>query len=289
MTCQQKKSCYLVSWPPFYRAGCTKIGKNTKMKRIIQITSFVLFLSMGLNVMAQDMAAMMKQQMSDSILGTCNDQAFLSCMGISSKKCISAGKKTMAACDHLFPRGGAVMGDETAFDAHGKCMESHYPKNIGVSVSKLDACDPMGGGDSFAGEPPMDMEQSMAMMSQAFKQHAESIGTDDVTLPLYKNATILSHMRSHEMGRMYDDVENLSALKMDSPDSVKKIAKFYRSKLKGFREYKFQGGILFVENGPKDFNLMRDMKLYVGTPHVEIMPMQGGSKGSGSEIQISYK
>lgn len=262
------------------------------MKRMIRLSIIVLLSGLSFSAWSQDMAAMMKQQMRDSMTATCNDKSFLACTGINKKRCLSAGKKTISACDHLFPKGDAVMGDGTAFDAHGKCMESHYPNNMGVSANKLDACDPMAGGGSVASAPPMSMEQGIAMMSQAFQQHAQSIGTDRVTLPLYKNATVMSHLRSGDMSRMYDDIENLAALKMESPDNVSKIASYYRGKLKGFREYKIQGGIIFMKNGPKDFDLLRDMKKYVSTPHVEIMPIQdaaNASQGSKSEIQISYK
>ena len=237
--------------------------------------------------MSQDMAAMMKQQMQQSITAACNSKNYMACTGVSVKKCLSAATKTMSTCDHLFPKGDAVMGDESAFNAHGACMESHFPKNMGISANKLDTCDPMA--NAVANAPP---EQLLAMISEGFKQHTQSIGTDRVTLPLYKNATIMSHMRAGDMSRMYDDVENLSALKMESPDKISKIASYYRSKLKGFREYKIQGGIIFMKNGPKDFDLMRDMKKYVSTPHVEIMPIQdfdNASQGAKSAIQISYK
>lgn len=262
------------------------------MKKIIHLTFIVLLSSFSFTALSQDMTAMMKQQMQKDMAASCNDKAFLSCIGIAKKKCISATNKTLSDCEHLFPKSNAAMGNGAAFMAHGQCVESRMLKNAGISASKLDACDSMAGGGPATGAPPMNMTQGIAMLNQALQQHAQSVGTDDVTLPVYKNATVMSHFASGEMAQMFDDAEPLPALMLASPDSTGKVVRYYRKKLKGFKEYKVRGDILFMESGPKNFDFVKDMKTYATTPHVMIMPIEntpGAPHGSRSKIEIAYK
>lgn len=242
---------------------------------------------------SMDMAAMMKQEMQNGAKQTCSDQAFLSCMGTSGKKCLSAANKAIKTCNHLFPTSDVAMGDGNAFMAHSSCMDKTITKNLGVSIDKLNDCDP-GGGPS-ASAPPMQMEQGMAMVSQMMQQHAKSVGTGRVTLPVYKNATVMSHIADdYNLQNLQQDlgVRPLPALMLASPDSIKSIATYYRDKLKGFKEYRTGRDILFMQNGPKNFDYTRDYNKYTTTPHVLIMPMDnvpGSPPGSRSKIEISYK
>lgn len=255
------------------------------MKIIIRLILITLISSYSFTASSQDMTTMMKQQMEASISATCSDRSFLNCTGLSQNKCTSAASKTIASCDHLFPKGNAAMNDD-AFDAHGECMERNFPKNAGVSTSKLDACD-----SDDASEPPVDMAEGITMMNQMLQQHAENIGTDGVTLPLYKNATVMSHFASGELAEMIG-VNPLPALVLVSPDSTDKVANYYRTKLKGFREHKIDADILFMQGGPKNFDYVRDSKTYAVTPHVLIAPMQEGlgvPPGTKSKIEIAYK
>lgn len=255
------------------------------MKKNVRLIFIILLSGYSFAALSQDMIAMMKQQMKDSISAMCNDKNFLACTGLKQKKCVSAANSTISACDHLFPNENTAMNDD-AFDAHGECMERNFPKNSGVSVSKLDACD-----TDNANEAPVDMAEGMVMMNQMLQQHADSIGTDDVTLPIYKNATIMSHFTSAEMAQMAG-VNPLPALVLVSSDSTNKVASYYRTKLKGFREHKIDGDILFMDGGPKNFDYVKDYKTYMVTPHVLIAPMQEGlgvPPGSNSKIEIAYE
>ena len=79
---------------------------------------------------------------------------------------------------------------------------------------------------------------------------------------------------------MYKGVKNLPTIMLATADSLKTISSFYRKKLKGFNEYKVEGGILFKKHGPKKFGLVKDMKTYIQMPHVMIWPakVEGGAR-----------
>ncbi len=263
---------------------------------------------------AMDMAAMMKQQMQESTNRMCNNQRFLSCIGSSSKKCMAAANRSIAACDSLFPIGEAAMAND-GFMAHGNCMDKQITKHLGISLDRLDACDPGGAGDPMGGMPPMPggmppmpggmpptsgemppmgNQQGLAMMNQMMQQHAKSRGTKGVTLPVYKNATLMSHLYSEEISPMFEGAGNkpLPALSLVSPDSVKQIAKYYRKKLKGFREHNTDGQILFIKGGPKKYDVIKHTQLMPITPHVMIGPAQslpGTPPNTRSLITIAYR
>ncbi|WP_455201678.1 hypothetical protein, partial [Kaarinaea lacus] len=157
------------------------------MKNIYRVTIIMTLLCVSLAAQSGDMTPM-KDMMKQQVMASCDDKAFLSCMGINKKKCVSSVEKTMSSCDHLFPKDMTAMNDTTMI-AHGDCLTQNLIKHSGVSQSKVDAC----GQSASADAPPsMDQEQAMAMMGQALQAHAAAVGTDGVTLPLYKNATVLS-------------------------------------------------------------------------------------------------
>ncbi len=255
------------------------------MKKYLRLIFIAFISSYSFTALSQDMIVMMKQQMRDSLMATCNDSDFLTCTGLSQKKCASAANSTISTCDHLFPKGDAAMNDD-AFDEHGNCLESNFLKNTGISTTKLDTCDT----DDYS-DAPVDMETGITMMNQMLQQHAEDIGTDGVTLPIYKNATVMSHFASGEMAQL-TAAKPLPAMVLVSPDNTLQVADYYRKNLKGFREHKIDGDILFMKGGPKDFDYAKDFEIYAITPHVLIMPMQDGlgvPPGTKSKVEIAYE
>lgn len=261
------------------------------MNKIISIIFIISSSSYSLTALSQDMTIMMRQQMEKELIATCNDKGFLSCIGISKKLCVSSTIIAISRCEKLLPKDSAAMSDKAAFTKHGECIKNSLLKNTGVSADKLDACDSMTGDKPAAVAPPMEMKQGIAMMNQVMQKHAQSIGTDGVTLPIYKNAIVMSHFTSGQMSKMFD-VEPLPALVLVSPDDTKKIVSFYRKKLKGFKEYNIDGDVLFMEHGPKKFDYSKDLETYVTTPHVLISPMRdapGKTVVSKNKIEIAYK
>ncbi|MDH5447087.1 MAG: hypothetical protein OEY52_16180 [Gammaproteobacteria bacterium] len=257
------------------------------MNRIKQLSYLILLTSLSFTAASQDISAM-KNMMQQEMMASCQDRAFLSCVGISSNKCTKSGRKAISSCDHLFPKSMAAMSANNgmAMEAFGECINKTMLKHTGVPSNRLDACDSMADNSPAGGQPEMDPEQMMAMMGTMLKQHADATGTSGVTLPLYKNAVVKAHFANGEMANTFDDIKPIPALTMESPDGINKIASFYRGKLKGFREYKMLGGVVFLKNGPKKFDRIKDMKKYMTTPHVEIMPTPGVSNTS---IQIAYE
>ena len=248
------------------------------MKNIYRTTFIIILSCVSFIAHSGDMGPM-KAMMKQQFMATCDDKAFLSCIGINKKKCISTVDKSMESCDSLFPKDMSAM-DDTTMNAHADCLTKNLIKHAGITSSKLESCDTTASSDPSS----MDQEQVMAMMAQGLQAHAAATGTDGVTLPLYKNATVLSHFANGEMAPMFKDTEQLPALVMSSPDSTDKIVSYYRKKLKGFKEYKIEGGILFMEEGPENFDIMKHMPAYVSTPHVAITSDSGQSR-----IEIAYK
>jgi len=268
------------------------------MKLITNAFYIVILSSLSFSAVSEDMAAIMKQQMEEGMADTCNDRAFLSCMGVSKNKCSSATKKAAADCDYLFPKGNELMGDESAFKQHGECIESHILKYTGTNADKLDSCDTMLGDGTTGNEPPVSMDEGIAMLNQVMQQNAKSIGTDNVTLPIYKNAKVMSHFNASQSSEMMSGITGtpnmkaLPALVLTSSDNVKNVVTFYEKKLKGFRKHSIDGDILFMKGGPEKFDMLKHLKIYVATPHVMISPMNDGPGipvGTKSMIEIAYK
>jgi len=246
------------------------------MKIITRLTLLALLSNLSFSAMSQDISAT-KKMMQEQMTATCNDKAFLACIGISKKKCTSSTTRAMSDCDHLFPKAMSAMND-TTMDTHGECVSDNILKNTGISSDKLDNCGPS------SSAPPMDEAKIMEMMGKAMKQHAQSIETDRVTLPIYKNATVISHATAEIRTKMFG-TEALAMVTLDSTDNVNQIASYYRSKLEGFREYKIENNILFLKNGPNDFDISKDFNKTLTTPNVHISPISG----SISRIDIAYK
>ncbi|GMR16206.1 MAG: hypothetical protein BMS9Abin31_0520 [Gammaproteobacteria bacterium] len=256
------------------------------MKKISRLIFIVLLSSFSFNAGSQELSAM-KQFIQKQVMAMCDDKAFLSCIGMSKKKCAKVTIKSLSECDRLLPKDMTGNNADAAMNAHGQCLTKRLLKNSGVSEQKLDSCESTGADSAES----MDSSEALAMMSQAFQHHAQTIGTDRVTLPIYNNTTVMSHMTESQMKQMLNE-SALPALTLVSSDNVRKIATYYRSKLKGFREYKVQDGTLFLKNGPKDFDMVRDFKKMYSTPGVIITAIQdypSTPPGTKSQIGIAYQ
>jgi len=259
------------------------------MKRIIYVTSIIFLSVFSIAAMSQDIAAM-KKMTQKQFMSTCDDAGFLKCIGIDKSKCISSTKKTLSSCDQLFPKNADSMDE--GMTAFGECFSKNIIKFAGISEEKLDACEPT------ENQPPMDMQQGLAMFNQAMQQQAQMMGTDGVTLPIYENTTVMSHLSGSQgaqivynlTGEMHDGT--LPALTLASPDDSSKIVAYYQKKLNGFSKIKVDDGVLFIKSKQKDFDPLRDMKVYATTPHVMVSPMgalPGIPANTKSKIEIAYK
>ena len=233
----------------------------------------------------------MKAQLEESMKLICTDQAVLSCLGLSQQRCNSAVQSALKKCDPLFPKNAKT---ENAMDAHDQCMEQALPALFGVPADKINGC--MG---TTRNDQPTDLKQAILMasqqVSQALQRQAQQLATDGVTLPIYKKAKLMSHIVGEEnlqsIAKIYG-TKPLPAVMLATQDTLSEVAKYYRKQLPHFREYKLHNSILFLEKGPEDFSMGRNMKLYVSTPHVMIVKDTHDPKapqGTRSKIDIAYR
>lgn len=238
----------------------------------------------------------MKAQMEESMRSICSEDAVLKCLGITLQRCKDSVEKTLKKCDHLFPKNAKVAHST---DAHGQCVEDSMPAMMGVPTDKISAC--MGttrnNNELFPGKTDLVAKQN-SKPSQPAKAKLKPIPAIDiktVTLPVYQNSTMISHLSDNKHLQAYEKIygtKPLPRVMLATQDTLSVVAKYYRKKLPDFVEYKLHNGILFLEKGNKDFKISRDIKHYVSTPHVMIEkdthdPM--APNGTKSKIDIAYR
>jgi hypothetical protein len=176
-------------------------------------------------------------------------------------------------------------------------MENTLPKLLSVSAGKIDTCMTIASVEAAALDAQADDLQLAAMpaIQPTTQPAAQQSGIEGVTLPVYNNATLMMHIHDEQhltnLTPMFG-VKPLPALTLASTDSIGQIAQYYRNELNGFKEYQIDNGVLFLENGPDDFDWLRDRKLYASTPHVIIEDIGNGlavPPGSQSKIEIAYR
>ncbi|MDH5180757.1 MAG: hypothetical protein OEZ39_02160 [Gammaproteobacteria bacterium] len=264
------------------------------MKKILYLCTALLAVVGSSPLSAEDNSAMLRQQIEQSMQEDCNNPAFAGCLGISSQTCLSAGQKMLDRCASKMPKGN-IMENIAAMEAFDQCVETYFSKFAGISVKRFHACDAQAGDGTNPPPAGMNSAPDMAMLQQMMQQQAQNVGTAGVTLPLYKKASVMMHITDGKDMAMFVEqgITPLPALTMASPDNIKTIAAFYRKKLAGFTEYNLNGDILFLEKGPKNFDMLRDMKRFVTTPHVYLSSLNGDEMmippGSKTQIEIAYR
>ncbi len=107
-----------------------------------------------------------------------------------------------------------------------------------------------------------------------------------ITLPIYKNSKIKSHM---EQGMSVGGNTSIPVAMLSSNDSTDKVAAFYKSELKNYKYSDLgDGGHIFMENMPENFNYLTHRDDILTTPHVTITVV-GSGKEKQTMIEIAYK
>ncbi|MCI0505058.1 MAG: hypothetical protein L0Z73_03010 [Gammaproteobacteria bacterium] len=239
----------------------------------------------------------LKVQMETAIKNMCSDENALTCLDSSQDACSKAVDTALDTCGQLFPKGDLQGVDDWALNAHGQCMENTLPKLLSVPAGKIDSCMTIASVESAALDAQSGDLQLAAMpeLQPATLPAAQHIGTENVTLPVYNNAVLMTHIHDEQ------NLENLTpkfgvkplpALTLASMDTIEAIAQYYRKHLNEFKEYKIGNSVLFLENGPEDFDWVRDVQLYASTPHVNIENIGASPAvppGSQSKIEIAYR
>jgi hypothetical protein len=175
------------------------------------------------------------------------------------------------------------MSDES-MDPERNCLRKSLMKNVGVSADKLDNCYM----NALNGTGPDDTMKkgSIAQFQQTMQAIAKAKGTGDITLPVYENANVVSQTDKGS----FDGATMLPIAVMWSTDSPKKVIKYYREKLRAFKEFKVPDGILFMEHASKDFDFFKNIKEFYSVPHVMVTKdVDHLSPNSKSRIDIGYK
>ncbi|MFV1997127.1 MAG: hypothetical protein ACC641_03865 [Acidiferrobacterales bacterium] len=164
------------------------------MKIVIQLTFLIILSNLSFSALSSEINAV-KKMMEAQLAASCNDNAFLTCVGINENKCTLSASRAMSSCEYLFPKSMNAMS-EKAMSKYGDCVSKKLLKNAGVTASKLGSC-------QYADRTPsMTDAQILDQVNQSMKRYSEAAGTGNV-LP----------------GRPYVGSNNF-----DRPEVVKKYA-----------------------------------------------------------------
>jgi len=207
------------------------------------------------------------------------------CLGVSEKKIADSTKSVFSTCVK-----SVGMTEDDALD---NCVKTAMPKALGVAKGKFESC-----AQKFEEEDEADMAadsfdpkeiEALAAGLENTLQAAASGSEGKITLPVYPGSKIQSHF---EDGMKFGEVQTPPGAMFSSSDSVQQIVAFYKKSLKGY-DYKDMGkfGHLFMKNMPANFDFMKDMNLYLSTPHVLVTGFggAGGPRGAKSKIEIAYE
>ena len=255
-----------------------------------------------------NIAAQMAQMAESSMRDSCNDTAFLSCVGAKVPACKTTVNTAIEQCRFKFPKkispSNTQSYSDTVLGEWSICVTEKIQTALKISDELMTKCDAQSSdndGESQAQIPDMSPEQYKAELEKVGKQmlaasqsHAQSVGTSDVTLPIYKNSSVVSRMDGPQVAQFLGTQTALPVVGFVSPDSLDTVTRFYKNNLKGFRQHKFANGVVFVEGdvaptGVNDLGLLVKLAAY---QHVMIAPVEADNKvlaGSKSTISISFK
>ena len=244
------------------------------------------------------------------------------CSGLDKTKIISGIKHSVKACAQYI---------ESDDDSMENCTKKEMATYTGLSEKELDACDEHSeDNDLFAentqqeaileeiehvyadigdNQPTPEQQAKLEMLQKAMleaslgemKQVIDATSAasqktlDEITLPIYPNSTVMMHVQnpSEFFGENKDKKGALPAATFQSPDSLKTVTAFYKKSLPHFKSKKLKdGSIVFMENMPKDFNLLDHYNEYLQHPHIYIVPVEKNSAlkpSSKTTIEISYQ
>ena len=256
-----------------------------------------------------NIAAQMAQMAESSMRDSCDDAAFLGCVGAKAPACKAAVNTAIGQCRSRFPKQisqSDMQNDpDTLMGEWASCVTGKMQTALKVSDELRAKCDAQlddSDGESQALAPPdmspeqykADLEKSKKQMAAGIQSHARSVGTSDVTLPIYKNSTVFARIEGSQLAQLYNIPTALTTVSFASPDSPDTVTRFYKDSLKGFRQHKLSKGVVFAEGnvaptGGNDLDILRKLIAY---PYVMIAPVEGDNTvlaGAKSTITIGFK
>ncbi|MDH5230783.1 MAG: hypothetical protein OEZ58_05925 [Gammaproteobacteria bacterium] len=250
---------------------------------------FLVFISYA--AYAQSVKEVLVMQTKAALEQGCDDSSFQQCMQTEAKQCKTAVNSALELCDHLM-QDGSFEQVETSLDTHWQCMQAQLTRALNVSIQHMNHCEKiyLASAEKKTAQTP----QSSAPPS-AYAAKIDRL--DLVTLPIYQPSSVLVHIYDPAdpayQALSMDGSTKLGNVSITSSDSAQHIAQFYRKQLRDYKEYPTQTGMVFLKNGPKSFDLDKDILLYATTPHVMIEQVDPHSPlatpGMQTVVEIMYE
>lgn len=229
-------------------------------------------------VRADDEAAQIAQMAELAFTGACDDAAYLSCIGVKPVVCKSTVKKILDDCRGKLPKK-AIAGDINT-DAWEKCTDEKMKSAFNVAADLKQRChEAHGGAAPPAGLAAQSNElaaQALRLGVDAYRSHAQVLGTSDIHLPIYPKASIASRMDAAELAQFYQTPTTVSEAVFTSTDPFEAVVNFYRKNLKNFHEHNSGASVIFVDDGNSKSNAL-DPSFYLQHQHVIVSAVEGGS------------
>ena len=249
-----------------------------------------------------------------------NLQAMAKCSGLSEKKLEDSIRSGIMAC-------AQHIENDAALD---QCTEKEMMKRTGINRSTIAECDQslsqddereaqldaydqeiesiydaMGDNEPTPAQQQRLDELHQAMMQENMKAVKNAIELssaasqdtlDEITLPIYKNSTVMMHLQNPE-GFFGKDKKTshkiLPAATFQSPDSSDKILAYYKKALPDFEIATIDDGVIVLMEGmPKDFDLLQHFQELQSQPHILITPEKNNptlKSETQSTIEIGYQ
>ncbi len=171
------------------------------------------------------------------------------------------------------------------------CVQMEFNHDLALSQEMLFQCDEKMAMAELEQEKPADQVLSdyANFINAGLKAHASQSSIDDVTLPLYPNSQVVSHLSNKQM--TIGDINVLPAIVLATNADFDQVRHFYQQKLPRYKEFAIDNGIIFMEQAPVNFNILSHFALYTSTPHVLIEDMSSNrinNKEGKTKIEISY-
>ena len=258
-----------------------------------------------------NIAVQMAQMAELSMRDSCNDTAFLSCMGIKTPACKAAVNTALEHCRPKLPKkishSDMQNYDDTVMGEWPGCVQGKMQAALKISAELMAKCDAQAEdreSQAMASSDlsPQQAQANLEKFTAAMRSQAEAVGTADVTLPIYKKSSVMSRMEgphvaqfvAHLYGTQPSTQPAVTVVLFASPDSPDAITKFYKNSLKGFRQHKFADGVVFVEGNlvPASVTDLEFVKKLIAYQHVMVDPIgnvRNGPAGTKSIITIGFK
>lgn len=169
---------------------------------------------------------------------TCDNTALTECLGIDTASCKSSIETSVDTCADRVSR--------IRSKAFSRCHNNMFSSELGVAKAEMKAC-----GEKHSerkrqrqSQPKSpeqayeDFEKEMGQMADAFKKAAENVPKSRVTLPLYPDHEVMSHIPGSSMMMGNEETfgkDPVSTIKLKTSDSPSEVISFYEEKLSGFK------------------------------------------------------